>query len=399
MILGMKFSTLRLIILAVAILSQIYLFIRIRHLLISTHYSDRFRTVAIRAVLATICIFFVLNIYILSMPKPWIYPSVAAQVLLFYLPAVWGFGSMFSTILLLFVSLVYWLGRSISKFLLFLSRRIAAVPVDPGRRLFLKSGALGIAAAPFVLSGYGASYTARNCEVRELALPFGFQLRAVQLTDIHAGIFMTRRQMRYYTEQIIKLEPDILFLTGDYISNSIFFLQSCLEEVARIRTRYGTFATLGNHEHWYGRLHEITKIFRQFPITLLNNAHHLFNTARGRFAVVGIDDLRFGRPDLKAAVRGLDAAVPAVLLSHRPEIFPFSAKLGIPLTLSGHYHGGQIRLRLPGIDVSLAHLVTAYPEGLYRLNNCRLYVSRGVGTTFAPIRLNAPPEINVFKLV
>jgi uncharacterized protein len=399
MILGMKFSTLRLIILTVAILSQIYLFIRIRHALISSRRSDRFKTNTIRTLMITICIFLILNGYILSMPRPWIFPPVSAQVLLFYSPAVWGFASIFAAILLLLGSLVHWVVRSISKLVLFLRGHVAEVPVDPGRRLFLKSGAFGIAAAPFILSGYGATYTARNCEVRELTLPFGFPLRAAQLTDIHAGIFMTRKQMRHYTDQIIKLEPDIFFLTGDYVSNSIAFLPDCLEEMARVKTRYGAFATLGNHEHWYGRPREIRKVFQRFPITLLNNAHHTFNTSRGGFAVAGIDDLRFGSPDLRAAVRGLDAAVPTILLSHRPEIFPKSAKLGIPLTLSGHYHGGQIKLRLPGADISLAHFVTDYPEGLYRKNNSHLYVSRGVGTTFTPIRLNAPPEINLFNLI
>jgi hypothetical protein len=68
------------------------------------------------------------------------------------------------------------------------------------------------------------------------------------------------------------------------------------------------------------------------------------------------------------------------------------------LTLSGHYHGGQIKLSLPGGDVSLAHLRTPWPEGLYRIDDSRLYVSRGIGTTFTPVRLNARPEITVIDL-
>jgi predicted MPP superfamily phosphohydrolase len=70
----------------------------------------------------------------------------------------------------------------------------------------------------------------------------------------------------------------------------------------------------------------------------------------------------------------------------------------VQLTLSGHYHGGQIKLRLAGEDLSLAHLRTPYPEGLYRIGSSRLYVSRGIGTTFTPVRLNAPPEVTVFHL-
>ena len=112
----------------------------------------------------------------------------------------------------------------------------------------------------------------------------------------------------------------------------------------------------------------------------------------------GIDDLRSGRPDLEEALAGLDSGIPTLLLSHRPEIFPRAAARGIPRTVSGHYHGGQVKLSLPGGDISFAHFRTPYPEGLYRIKNCYLYVSRGIGTTFTPVRLNAPPEITLIHL-
>jgi hypothetical protein len=176
------------------------------------------------------------------------------------------------------------------------------------------------------------------------------------------------------------------------------FLPGCVEELARIRARYGAFATLGNHEHWWGRPREIQAIFERHGITLLNNAHRVIQAKPGAFAVAGIDDLRTGDPDLEAALRGLDPAIPTLLLSHRPEIFPQAAERGIPLTLAGHWHGGQVKLRLPGGDFSIAHMRTPYPEGLYRINASRLYVSRGIGTTATPVRLNAPPEVTLFRL-
>jgi hypothetical protein len=86
------------------------------------------------------------------------------------------------------------------------------------------------------------------------------------------------------------------------------------------------------------------------------------------------------------------------LLSHRPEIFPLAARHGIPLTLAGHWHGGHIKLSLLGVDLSIAHVFTPYPEGLYRISDSRLYVSRGIGTTATPIRLNAPQEVTLFHL-
>jgi len=232
----------------------------------------------------------------------------------------------------------------------------------------------------------------------ELTLPFGCPLRVVQLTDIHAGIFMTRDMMRRYVDQVVALNPDVFVLTGDYISNSTVFFPGFVEEMARVSAPYGTFATMGNHEHWYGEIGYYRELFEEKGIHLLQNEHRVIGTERGRFAVVGIDDLRWGDPDLEAALRGLTSKVPTLLLSHRPEIFPEAAERHIPLTLSGHYHGGQVKVSLFGEDYSLAHLRTPYPEGLYRSGSSHLYVSRGIGTTFTPVRLNAPPEVTLFQL-
>jgi len=341
---------------------------------------------------------FVLNGYTLFRPIPWVDPPVAARFGLFYPVAAWNFGSLFSALLLFLTRVIGRLGRTVVR----LSRgpvsRTAGDPVNLGRRRFLQAGVGSLAAAPMVLSGYGAAYAAKSYDVQELSLPFGRSLRVVQLTDIHAGIYMTREEIRRYADQIVALQPDLFVLTGDFISNSMSFLPGCVEEMARIRTRYGTFATLGNHEHLWGRPKEIQAILGQSRISLLNNAHRVIQTEQGPLAVAGIDDLVAGRADLEAALRGLDPAVPTLLLSHHPEIFPQAAAYGIPLTLSGHYHGGQIKVSLPGGDISMAHLWTPYPEGLYRINASHLYVSRGIGTTFTPVRLNAPPEVTVFHL-
>jgi predicted MPP superfamily phosphohydrolase len=209
---------------------------------------------------------------------------------------------------------------------------------------------------------------------------------------------MTTDTMRRYVDQVIALEPEILFLTGDYISNSTVFFPGFAAEMGRVRTRLGTFATLGNHENWYGARGYYREVLKQNGIELLHNESRLFRAGRERFAVAGIDDLRSGGPDLPAALAAVPPGIPTILLSHRPEIFPAAAERGVALTLSGHYHGGQVKISLPGGDVSLAHVSTPYPEGLYRIGDSRLYVSRGIGTTFTPVRLNAPPEVTLLRL-
>ena len=390
MIFGRRVPRLRLIILALVLLAQVYLFVRMRRAILSSSRSDRFKSRSIGLMGAAIGLLFALNVYLVFTYVPWVYPPLAAQIGLFYPVAAWNFGSLFSALLLFLTRVAGRLWRMVG--------RTAHALVNPGRRRFLQSGVGGLAAVPILLSGYGAAYAGKTYDVEEFTLPFGRSLRVVQLSDIHAGIYMNREEMRRYADQVSALRPDLFVLTGDFISNSMVFLPGCVEEMARVRARYGTFATLGNHEHMWGTVGEIPAIFRQQRIPLLTNAHTVIRTEQGPFAVAGIDDLVAGQPDIEAALLGLDPAIPTLLLSHHPEIFPQAAARGIPLTLSGHYHGGQVKLSLPGGDLSLAHLWTPYPVGLYRINASHLYVSRGIGTTFTPVRLNAPPEVTLFHL-
>ncbi len=394
------FSIIRIIVVSLAVFAQIYLFLRIRRAIRASNRTDRFKTNAVIIAGSAIVLTFAINAYILVKPITWANLSPGAGFVFLYLPAIWAIGSMFSAILLLlaeaagslrrFITL-RWCGHN-------LACEAACVHVNPGRRRFLQVGVGGLAVAPFVFSGYGAAYASKACEVRELTLPFGRRLRVVQLTDIHAGPYMTRREMARYADWVMELQPDLFVLTGDYVSNSFEFLPGCLEEMTRVQATYGTFATLGNHEHWVANLRKLQAAFRQYGVPLLHNANRVIRTGAGSFAVAGIDDMRFGNHDLDAALQGLDAAMPTLLLSHRPEIFPDAAERRVALTLSGHYHGGQIKLTLPTGDLSLAHLRSPYPEGLFQIDDSRLYVSRGIGTTFTPVRINARPEITVINL-
>jgi hypothetical protein len=385
-------------ILSASVLAQLYLFLRIWLTVRSSPRSASFKSWTMVTVGVAILVLFSLNAYIMSNPIPWVEPPRAAEVFLLYPAAVWSFGSIFSALLLFLVQVLGWIRQIAVRISCGPVSQDSSIGVDQHRRRLLQTGGWGLAAAPLLLAGYGAAYAGKTYEVKELALPFGHPLRVVQLSDIHAGLYMTRREIRRLVDQVAALQPDLFVLTGDYITNSIQFLPECVEEMARIRPVYGTFAIMGNHESWLGRPSEIMELFRKHRITLLLNTHHVIQTQAGYFAVAGIDDLKAGHPNLEAALLGLDSAIPTILLSHRPEIFPLAAAHRIPLTLAGHYHGGQIKLSLPGGEFSPAHLLTPYPEGLFRIKACHLYVSRGIGTTFTPVRLNARPEITLLHL-
>lgn len=395
---GLPFGSLRLIIVTVALLAQVYLFFRIRGAIRSSLRPGRFASVPIVLAGAVIALLFAMNWHVMFRPTPWVDPPAAARTFLFYLPAVWTLGSIFSALLLLLIQILCGAWRIAAWVRCSVGGWTAPRPVSLGRRRFLQAGIGGAAAAPFLLSGYGASYAGKDPVVEEVALPFGVPLRVVQLSDVHAGVFMTREMMRLYVDLVIALRPELFVLTGDYISNATLFFPGFVEEVSRVSAPYGSFAVLGNHENWYAPAEYYESGFRHHDIGLLQNSHQVIRTPTGAFAVAGIDDLRSGTADLEGAVRGLVPSIPTLLLSHRPEIFPRAAALGVSLTLSGHYHGGQVKLRLPGGDISLAHLRTPYPEGLYRIGGSRLYVNRGIGTTFTPVRLNARPEVTLFHL-
>ena len=121
---------------------------------------------------------------------------------------------------------------------------------------------------------------------------------------------MNHEEMRRYADQAIALRPDLFVLTGDFISNSMVFLPGCVEEMAGSAPGTASLLRRGTTSTFRGRAGEIPAIFRQHRISLLTNAHTVIRTKQGPFAVAGIDDLVSGQPDIEAALRGLDPAIP-----------------------------------------------------------------------------------------
>ncbi len=400
MTLSIRFIVVRSIILSLLVGSQLYLYIRGDRALRRSRLSPRRRR-QFRAALAgfflsiaTIYLFVLFGGARLQHPSPVILYG------LLYPAAIWSFGSLFSFVILLFADLIGWCARLLRWRSPHdaLSREEAP---DPSRRRFVQTGLSAVAAAPVLISGYGASWEGTGHTIDEVRLVLaGFDppLRVVQVSDIHSGLFMTPSRMRQCAEAVQQLQPDLFVLTGDFISNSMSYLAPCVEAMAHVRARYGSFAVLGNHEHWYGEPEEFVAAFDAAGITVLQNEHRVIETDRGRIAVAGIDDLRFGKPDLDRALTGLDPLVPTILLSHRPEIFPRAAARNVALTLAGHYHGGQVNVKLFGFTLNVARLLSPYTEGLYQLGGSHLYVNRGLGTTGTPVRINAPPEITLLHL-
>jgi predicted MPP superfamily phosphohydrolase len=348
-------------------------------------------------------VFFAENAFRLSSMPLWWY---------FTLSTIWGYGSVGSALILL----AYNLFRRI--ILLCSSASNGSHAPDLERRQFLKAGVSAAAASPILLSGYGVLFERRSFDIERFDIPISglssglAQFSIVQLTDIHVGPYMTAENLAAYVEAVNGLKADLVVLTGDFITNSVAEVTPCARVLGGIKARFGVYACLGNHDMYAGAGDALADRFRKVGIRTLRNDAAAIRCGNTRLSVLGVEDLISGEPDLKRALKiaKTDPGEVNILLSHRPEIFPAAAASGVDLTLAGHYHGGQIRLAPNPESLSIARLLTAYTEGLFRLPRSRaisqgeqrdatLFVSRGIGITALPIRINCSPQIAHLRLI
>lgn len=225
------------------------------------------------------------------------------------------------------------------------------------------------------------------------ALPNAFAgLRVVHITDIHHGLYMPLQGVMDAVELSNRLEPDIVALTGDFITYSRAYIEPVAHELGKLRAKHGVFATLGNHDFRVGA-EPITRALRRCGIDVLRNHNAAIRRGAHTLFVAGIEDLGY-KPDLMRAMRGIPEGAPVLLLSHHPGIIRKAARAGASLVLSGHTHGGQVRLPVMGAIRERAR----FKAGLDSLGATQIYVSRGIGTVVLPVRYRCSAEIPVFHL-
>lgn len=227
-------------------------------------------------------------------------------------------------------------------------------------------------------------------------LPPAFDgFRIVQLSDIHHSPFTSQAQIERAVDTANSLQPDIVALTGDYISKERRYAAPCAELLGKLRARHGVFAVLGNHDHWTDAA-LITDLFRAERITVLVNQGMRFELKGAAFWLAGVDDTMVGLEDLPLALAGSREDELKLLLAHNPIILRRAARAGVDLVLSGHTHGGQVSLRSE-------RSVAGRPrrrllKGLARQGETQIYVTRGLGTVVLPVRFGCPPEVSLLEL-
>ena len=219
--------------------------------------------------------------------------------------------------------------------------------------------------------------------------------RIVQLSDIHHSPFTSREIIERAVRTATSLQPDIIALTGDYISKERAYAAPCAELLGRLRARHGVYAVLGNHDHWTDAA-LITDLFRAEGITMLVNEGMRFEKNGAAFWLAGVDDTMVGLEDLSLSLAGSRADEMKLLLAHNPIILRRAARAGVDLVLSGHTHGGQVSLRSDRNAKGKQR--RRLLKGLARHGDTQIYVTRGLGTVVLPVRFGCPPEVSLLEL-
>lgn len=222
-------------------------------------------------------------------------------------------------------------------------------------------------------------------------------LRVVHLTDIHLSLFTPLEYVQRAVRMANQLRPDLVVLTGDYVTLSPAYIWPAARALRRLRARLGVFAVLGNHDFRVDA-GEITRALRAQHIRVLRNANYALRAGGDTLWVLGVDDLWSGDDDLPAAMRSVPARDPKMLLCHNPQGIHRAAAHGIDFVVSGHTHGGQVRLPVVGSLRGKSKLGERFIDGWNHLNGTQIYISRGIGRSVVPLRLNCPPEIACFRL-
>jgi len=273
------------------------------------------------------------------------------------------------------------------------------------RRAFLKLtgavtfAALGVLSTYSLLGNEVDSPVIEHVKIPIPNLPHALEgFRIVQISDIHYYPFTALDLVERAVEMANGLKPDLIVLTGDYVWHELEPIFELVPSLSHLNAKYGVYTGLGNHDHWTD-VEVVSRAIEQEGLPLLINQGVPIHVGKSTLYLASLDDGWSGKPDLAGAMAGWSEDAITVLLMHEPDLAPrYALDKRIHLQLSGHSHGGQVRLPFYGALI-LPYLAWEYPIGLYNVDGMWLYTNRGLGTTNVPVRVNCAPEITELKLV
>jgi predicted MPP superfamily phosphohydrolase len=246
---------------------------------------------------------------------------------------------------------------------------------------------------------------AEHVEIRLSRLPDSFHgFRIAQITDIHFGPYMGKSGVEEAVRIARSFRPDLLTLTGDFVSPPFGqhvgpagaqHAEPCADVLASWKG-VPMVAILGNHDHWNGP-DIVAGALVDRGIRVLRNESFAIERGHDRLWISGVDDVLEKQDDLPKTLAAVPEKEATVLLAHEPDFAEDVAGFPVDLQLSGHSHGGQVRI--PGLGpIVLPELARKYHTGLNRVGRLQVYTSRGLGVINPPVRLNCPPEVTLLTL-
>lgn len=277
------------------------------------------------------------------------------------------------------------------------------------RRRFLKislASAIGTVAAGVGGFAYAHDVEPENLEIVPVEghlprLDPAFDgYRLVQISDIHMGTGITTERLVHIAQMVNAQNPDAIAVTGDYVTGGDItsLLPGLIEGLSHLQAKDGTFAILGNHDHWTDPT-AIRSVFQRSGLVDMSNRAFAIEHGSVRLFIAGVDDYWERQDRMNKVLAQLPEEGCAILLAHEPDYADVSAATGrFDLQISGHSHGGQVRLPIINRPIHVPRYSTKYPVGRYQVGSMIQYTNRGVGTIAPAVRFNCRPEITVFSL-
>ena len=224
------------------------------------------------------------------------------------------------------------------------------------------------------------------------------------LSDFHYDPYFSIHPLRSAIHMVNSLRPALIVLTGDFVSapfvgkptSGAAAAEPCAQLLRQMQAPYGLWAVLGNHDA-YTDPDRVTIALRDEGIQVLVNQSLPIESNGARFWLAGVDDVLDGTADLDATLHAVPVDEATVLLAHEPDYADYAARYAVDLQLSGHSHGGQVRVPFVR-PFYLPELARKYIWGSYEIGGLTLYTNPGLGTVGLPVRWNCPPEITLLTL-
>lgn len=275
------------------------------------------------------------------------------------------------------------------------------------RRRFLRKGlswflmASGLAGATGLYSCFieRFRFEIHEMEISLNRLPAAFDgLKVVHMSDLHLGYHLEIGDLSSVFTRIAQWQPDMICFTGDLVDLSTDPLKAALPVLASLQAPLGKYAVLGNHDYRSAEA-KITECLQRSNFQVMMNESKLLERGGQKLCVAGVDDVLYGAPDIEAALAGTDPEICKLLLAHEPDYADDIPLGAVDLQLSGHSHGGQVRLPFAGAML-LPPYGKKYPDRLQRRagGGHQIYTTRGIGTTILPIRFLCRPEVAFLTL-